>query len=69
MTDHIVLVFDPSSLYLSPQAKKGMFPHLPNRIQNISILEYSEQFVVCSDFMKVGPLLISKEQIWLPDGV
>lgn len=47
--------------------RKDIF--LPNRVQNISILKYPEQFVVCGDFMEVGSLLIGKEQIWFPYGV
>lgn len=43
--------------------------NLPYRVQNVPILEYPEQFVVCRDLMKVGSLLIGKEQIRFPDGV
>lgn len=43
--------------------------HLPYRVQHIPILKYPEQFVIRSDFVKVGPLLIGKEQVWFPYGV
>lgn len=44
-------------------------PHLPYRVQHIPVLKYPEQFVVCGDFVKVGPLLVREEQIWFPYGV
>lgn len=44
----------------------GRPQHLPYGVQNISILKYPQQFIVCSDFMEVGSFLIGKEQIWFP---
>ena len=44
-------------------------PLLPNRVKNIAVLEYPEEFVIRCDFMKMGSLLIGKEEIWFPYGV
>lgn len=41
----------------------------PDAVQNISILENPQQFVVRGDLVKVGSFLIGEEQVWLPDGV
>lgn len=41
----------------------------PDGVQHIAVLEYPEQLVVRGDLVKVSPFLVSKEQIWLPDGV
>ena len=42
---------------------------LPNGVKNIAILEYPEKFVIRCDSMKMGSLLIGKEEIWFPYGV
>lgn len=42
---------------------------LPDWVQNIPILKYSQQLVISCDFVKVGSLLIGKKQIWFPYGV
>lgn len=41
----------------------------PDAVEDISILEYPKKLVVCCDLVKVGPLLICKEQVGFPDGV
>lgn len=50
-------------------SQTGTVLHLPYRVQNIPILKYPEQFVIGRDFVKVGPLLIGKEQVRFPNGV
>lgn len=42
---------------------------LPDGVQNIAVLEYSQELVVCGDFMEVGSFLVGEEQVRLPDGV
>lgn len=41
----------------------------PDAVEDISILKYPEQLVVCCDFMEVCSLFICKEQVGFPDGV
>lgn len=41
----------------------------PDAVEDIAIPGDSQQFVVRGDLMEVGPLLIGKEQVRLPDGI
>lgn len=41
----------------------------PDAVEHVAVLEDAQQFVVGGDLVEVGPFLIGKEQIWLPDGV
>lgn len=50
---------------LSPEEKGSA----PDAVEHVAVLEYAQQFVVSGDLVEVGPFLIGKEQIRLPDGV
>lgn len=41
----------------------------PDAVQDISILEYPKQFVVCCNLVEVGSFFIGKEQVRFPNGV
>lgn len=41
----------------------------PDAVEDIAIPGDSQQFVVRGDLVEVGPLLIGKEQVRLPDGI
>lgn len=41
----------------------------PDAVEDISILEYAKQFVVCRNLVKVCSFFICKEQIGFPNGV
>lgn len=41
----------------------------PDAVEDIAIPRDPQQFVVGGDLMKVGPLLIGKEQVRFPDGI
>ena len=41
----------------------------PNAVENIAVVKYAQEFVVSGDLVEVGPLLVGKEEIGLPDGV
>lgn len=41
----------------------------PDAVENISILEYPQQFVVRRDLVEVCPLFIGEEQVRFPNGV
>lgn len=54
----------------------GCFPappppssYVPDAVQNAAILENPQQLVICGDLVEIGSFLISKEQIWFPDGI
>lgn len=59
------------SLYLKKccVAEQGVLLSSPDAVQHISILKYAQKLVVSGDFMEVGPFLIGKEKIRLPNGV
>lgn len=58
----------PQPLPLAPSSP-GCTPAAPDAVEHISILEDAQQLVVCGHRMKIGPFLIGKEQIWLPNRV
>lgn len=41
----------------------------PDAVEDVPILEYPKQLVVCRDLVKVGSLLVCKEQVGFPNGV
>lgn len=41
----------------------------PDAVKDVSVLEYPQQLVVRRDLVKVGSLLIRKEEVGFPNGV
>lgn len=59
-------------VWLCPPPPWWSSPHQitsPDAVEDIAISGDSQKLVVCGNLMEMGPFLISKEQIRLPDGV
>lgn len=64
--EHSDLPPTPLPLPLAPSSP-GHLPAAPDAVEHVSIFEDAQQLVVCGNLVEIGPFLIGKEQIWLPD--